>query len=159
MYDHDQEMIDVLEALLASDENITARAVARLHPAINAASSITRSEGRSRLLTEYQQRQLQYRSWRGRVGKRSGAEVAAALEHQHYRISELENNLEILVSSHVAMLRSVGAIGGFAKWAEFFETYRNTRKALDSLGAVPDAIVTSMPGATVKPSTSKMKKQ
>lgn len=159
MHDHDQEMIDVLEALLASDENITARAVARLHPTINAASSITRSEGRSQLLTEYQQRQLQYRNWRGRAGKRSGAEVAAALEQQNNRITELENNLEILVSSHVAMIRSVGAIGGFTKWAEFFETYRNTRKSLDSLGGVPDAIVTSLPGAAFKPRTSKIKTQ
>jgi hypothetical protein len=157
MYDRDQEMIHVLEALLASDENITARAVARLHPAISSASLITRSEGRSQLLTEYQQRQLQYRNWRGRAGKRSGAEVAAVLEQQHNRIAELENNLEILISSHVAMVRSVGAIGGFAKWAEFFETYQNTRNALDSLGGLPDVIVTSMSETTVKSFTSTKK--
>ena len=39
-------MREVLESLLANDEDITARAVARLHPTIKAASSIIRSESR-----------------------------------------------------------------------------------------------------------------
>ena len=52
---------EILETLLADDEDITARAVARLHPSINAASSITRSESRRKLLAEYQQRQTEYR--------------------------------------------------------------------------------------------------
>jgi N-acetylmuramic acid 6-phosphate (MurNAc-6-P) etherase len=42
----DEQMRYVLEALLANDDDITARAVARLHPAISAASSITRSPAR-----------------------------------------------------------------------------------------------------------------
>jgi hypothetical protein len=64
------EMREVLEELLANDVDITARAVARLHPSIKAASSITRNEVRSRLLSEYQGRQKEYRLWRNRVGKR-----------------------------------------------------------------------------------------
>jgi hypothetical protein len=34
----DDQMREILETLLAEDEDITARAVARLHPSINAAS-------------------------------------------------------------------------------------------------------------------------
>jgi len=72
---NDNEMRQILETLLADDEDITARAVARLHPSINAASSITRSEPRSKLLAEYQQRQAEYRRWRARVVtfRRNGA--------------------------------------------------------------------------------------
>ena len=48
----DPEMRQVLDDLLARDEDITARSVARLHPQIKAASSITRSKERSRMLTQ-----------------------------------------------------------------------------------------------------------
>jgi hypothetical protein len=75
----DDQMREILETLLADDEDITARAVARSHPTIRAASSITRSESRSRLLAEYQQRQADYRRWRVRVARRSGADIAASL--------------------------------------------------------------------------------
>ena len=75
----DDQMREILETLLADDEDITARAVARLHPSIKAASSITRSESRSRLLAQYQLRQADYRQWRARVAKRSGADTAASL--------------------------------------------------------------------------------
>ena len=151
MDDDEQQMIAVLENLLASDENITARAAARLHPGINAASSITRNEKRSQLLAEYQARQLKYRVWRGRVGKRSGVETAAELENQQSRIATLERSVEILVSSHVAIIRSVGSLGGFNKWAEFFESYQHTRNALDSLGATPAAEVTEISNVPAKP--------
>ncbi|WP_238537480.1 hypothetical protein, partial [Chromobacterium haemolyticum] len=65
----DAEMKQILEVLLAKDEPITARAVARLHPKINAASTITRHPERSKLLEHYQERQEQYRRWSGRVSK------------------------------------------------------------------------------------------
>ena len=39
----DGKMREILELLLTDDEDISARAVARLHPSIKAASSITRS--------------------------------------------------------------------------------------------------------------------
>lgn len=151
MDDDEQQMTEVLDTLLASDENITARAVARLHPGINAASSITRSEKRSKLLAEYQARQLQYRVWRGRVGKRSGAEIVAELESQQSRIATLERHIEILLASHVAIIRSVGSVGGFNKWAEFFESYQHARDALASLGATPVAEVTDLLNMPAKP--------
>ncbi|MFM0016536.1 hypothetical protein PQR46_38845 [Paraburkholderia sediminicola] len=140
----DNQMREILETLLADDEDITARAVARLHPSINAASSITRSESRSKLLAEYQQRQTEYRRWRGRVAKRSGADTAASLADKDIRIAELEATVQLLTASHLAMLRAVGELGGFSKWAKFYEQYRDARDKLVEIGAVPAATVSSV---------------
>ncbi|CAN7343128.1 hypothetical protein D9M68_347370 [compost metagenome] len=141
----DRKMREILEVLLTADEDITARAVARLHPSIKAASSITRSESRRRLLAEYQQRQAEYRRWRGRAAKRPGADMAATLADKDLRIAELEVTVQLLTASHVAMLRAVGELGGFSKWARFYEQYRDARDKLVELGAIPEAAIVPMP--------------
>ena len=137
----DPQMQEVLETLLANDENITARAVARLHPAISAPSSITRSKMRSRLLAQYQARQSEYRRWRGRVGKQSSSDSAAMIEQRERRIAELELQSELLISSHLALIRAVGELGGFSKWAAFYEDYQEAREDLNTIGSVPDNII------------------
>lgn len=141
----DPEMRQVLEDLLSRDEDITARAVARLHPRINAASSITRSKERSRLLAKYQERQAEFRRWRGRPSKLSGVAAASALADRDVRIAELESQVALLTASHVAMIRAVGELGGFSKWAQFYESYRGSRDQLAQLGALPEATVESLP--------------
>ena len=141
MQEHDAEMKKILDELLANDLEITARAVARLHPSIKAASSITRSEARSRLLSEYQERQREYRRWQGRIGKQSAADTVAALAQKNQRIAELEANVRLLTASHVAMLRAVGAMGGFRKWAQFFDQYQEVRNKLEKLSAMPDNVI------------------
>ncbi|WP_175786656.1 hypothetical protein [Burkholderia anthina] len=141
----DEQMREILETLLANDEDMTARAVARLHPSIKAASSITRSDSRSKLLAEYQQRQSEYRRWRSRVAKRSGADTAASLADKDIRIAELEATVQLLTASHLAMLRAVGELGGFGKWARFYDEYRDARDKLINLGAVPTATKVDMP--------------
>ncbi|BDC46069.1 hypothetical protein [Paraburkholderia terrae] len=143
----DNEMREILETLLADDEDITARAVARLHPSIKAASSITRSESRSRLLAQYQLRQAEYRRWRGRVARRSGADTAASLADKDIRIAELEAAVQLLTASHLAMLRAVGELGGFSKWAKFYEHHREARDKLAEFGAMPTTPVSPIPAA------------
>ncbi len=143
--DSDPGMRRVLDDLLSRDEDITARAVARLHPRINAASSITRSAERSHMLAQYQERQAEFRRWRGRPGKLSGVAAASALADRDVRIAELESQVALLTASHVAMIRAVGELGGFSKWAQFYESYRGTRDQLAQLGALPEATVESLP--------------
>ena len=141
----ESEMRQVLDDLLARDEDISARAVARLHPRINAASSITRSKDRSRLLAKYQERQAEFRRWRGRPSKLSGVAAASALADRDVRIAELESQVALLTASHVAMIRAVGELGGFSKWAQFYESYRGSRDQLAQLGALPEAKVEPLP--------------
>ncbi|OXC80738.1 hypothetical protein [Caballeronia sordidicola] len=157
----DDQMREILETLLADDEDITARAVARLHPSISAASSITRSKTRSRLLAEYQNRQAEYRRWRGRVAKRSGADTAVSLADKDIRIAELKATVQLLTASHLAMLRAVGELGGFSKWARFYEEYRDARDKLIDLGAVPTATVAQLTAeiSTKLQSTTRRKKR
>lgn len=141
----DPEMRQVLDDLLARDEDITARAVARLHPRISAASTITRSAERSHMLARYQERQAEFRRWRGRPGKLSGVAAASALADRDVRIAELESQVALLTASHVAMIRAVGELGGFSKWAQFYESYRSSRDQLAQLGALPGAEVKPIP--------------
>lgn len=131
--DAEQEMIRVLERLLAEDVPITTRAVARLHPTLKAASSITRNTARSALLAKFQARQAEFRRWRSRTTKLSASDSAATLAAKDSQISELEANLQLLTASHVAMLRAVGELGGFAKWAHFYESYAAVRNKLEAL--------------------------
>ncbi|WP_368563508.1 hypothetical protein [Pseudoxanthomonas sp. UTMC 1351] len=140
----DAEMRRVLDDLLARDENITARSVARMHPRIKAASSITRSAGRSRLLEQYQERQAEFRRWRARPGRLSGAAAASALAERDLRIAELESQIALLTASHVAMIRAVGELGGFSKWSQFYEFFKASRDRLAQIGALPNADVSTL---------------
>jgi hypothetical protein len=133
----DESLQRILESLLEKDVDITARAVARLHPSLKAASSITRSESRRALVAQYRHRQNEYRRWRGRAGKRSGDQNAAALLDRQNRIDQLESMVALLTASHLALLRSLGELGGFAKWAAFYEHFQKGREALRDLGAIP----------------------
>lgn len=133
----DESIVRILESLLERDVDITARAVARLHPSLKAASSITRNESRNKLVAHYRRRQNEYRQWRGRAGKRSGDQIAAALLDKQNRIDQLESMMTLLTASHLALLRSLGELGGFAKWAAFYERFREGRDALQEIGAIP----------------------
>lgn len=137
MFDVDESMLGILESLLERDVDITARAVARLHPSLKAASSITRSASRSMLVAQYRHRQNEFRRWRGRVGKRTGDQNAAALVDKQNTIDRMETMVALLTASHVALLRSLGELGGFAKWAAFYERFREARDALHEIGAIP----------------------
>lgn len=141
---YDPEMEKILQTMLEGDEDITARGVIRRHSRLSAASSITRNPARSEMLARYQARQDEFRGWRKRLAKRSRERSAMDLTEKDIRISELERQVELLTASHVAMLRAVGELGGFAKWAKFFESYQDIRNELTKLGAIPAASAISM---------------
>lgn len=140
----DHEMERILESLLSTDTLITARAVARLHPQLNAASSITRHVGRSKLLAIYQTKQKEYRRWSNLSPKYSKTAIANMLAEKNLKIKELERQIAFLTSSHVAMIRAVGELGGFSKWAQFFEGYNEIQVELMRLGAMPNAEVVNL---------------
>jgi hypothetical protein len=135
--DADPEMERILEGMLESDETITARAVARKHPAIKHASSVTRSQVRKDLLARYLERQKERREWLQRAPKRSRDQIAAQLAQKDFRIAELERQVEILRVSHLAMIRTVGESGGISKLLKLYEGYRKVRSELDRLGVLP----------------------
>lgn len=135
-----EELIRILEQLLEADEDITARAVARLHSTIKHASSFTRSTSRSALLSTYQAKQQDIRKYIVRNRKRSREKVASAFADKDMRIAELEKQVEILTASHVAMIRAVGELGGYSKWLRFFQDYQEIVVKLREIGALPQNI-------------------
>jgi hypothetical protein len=137
----DGEMLQILTDMLESDETITARAVARKHPKLSHASSITRSESRSRLLEEFQGKQKQYRRISANAPRRSRDQLARQLAHKDARIGELERQIEILRCSHIAMMRAVGELGGTSKLLKMYESYREFRGELQRLGLLGSAEV------------------
>ena len=143
------ELIQILEELLGRNESITARAVARLHPKISHASTITRSTARSELLARYQAKQQDIRKHLGRQTKQSKEKIAADLASKDRKIAELEKQVDILRASHLAMIRAVGELGGMSKWMKFFEGFQEVREQLDKLGAIPSADIEPLKGKTV----------
>lgn len=138
---YDLEMENILQTMLDSDEDITARGVIRRHSTLSAASSITRNPARLAILSAYQSKQDELRGWRKRLAKRSSDSAAMSLAEKDIRIAELERQVELLTASHVAMIRAVGERGGFDAWAKFFANYREVREELVRMGAMPTAKV------------------
>lgn len=140
----DLVMERILAEMLEADETITARAVARKHPRIKHASSVTRSQVRSDLLARYIERQKERREWQERAPKRSRDQLAAQLAQKDSRIAELERHVEALRVSHLAMIRTVGEMGGISKLLKLYDGYREVRGELDRLGLLPRCEVRTM---------------
>ena len=139
-----QELRNILDDLLSRDQDITARAVARMHPSIKAASSITRITSRRELLTEYQDRQTNYRAWRGKSNRRPNADIVKELAEKSRRLEELESHLCLLAASHVALVRVVGEMGGFPRWIKFFSNFREARNLMMAVGALDTTTFSSL---------------
>lgn len=131
------ELKAVLEELLERNEDVTARAVARLHPSIKDASGFVRHAERRKLLEHYQTRQKELRKALGKV-RRSGANAAAAkMEATVERIRALEESEAARIASHVAMINVVTNMGGTSKLLEFYKKYAAIRDTLARDGALP----------------------
>lgn len=133
------EMEKILQEMLDHDEEITARAVTRRHSTLKHASSITRNSVRRKLLVLYQERQEEFRGWRKRLAKRSKDNTAMSMAEKDVLIAELKRQVELLTASHVAMIRAIGELGGYTKWAQFFGSYKGVLEILTSMGAMPEA--------------------
>lgn len=144
----DHQMQRILEDMIEKDEDITARAVARRHPSIRHASSITRIAARRELLAAYQSRQADLRAWEQRKHKTSGEKLTIALTDKDQKIAELKLQIRSLQVAVVAMLRVVGEMGGTRRFLEFYKDYREIRERMAQLGVLPQANVQEIGGAS-----------
>lgn len=150
------ELKSILQELLAADIDISAREVGRRHSLFSSASSITRNPTRHQMVKEYQNRQIEMRSWHARLSKRSKQEIAVNLADQRVKISELERNLEVLVTGHVALIAAVAQVGGMSSLSKFYDNFRDVRQQLLQVGAISadtrTAAQIKLPDRTFKPS-------
>jgi hypothetical protein len=140
------ELARILEELLNTDTDITAREVARRHTSLASASTITRNAERRQLLERYQQRQAELRRWKGRLTKTSRDEAAGKLARQEARIIDLETTVKTLMQGHLALIAAVAEVGGMTKLAKFYEHFRDVRNRLRDLGALPAEVPSSSKG-------------
>lgn len=56
------------------------------------------------------------------------------------------------------LLRAVGAMGGFTRWAQFFEKHQEIRQKLMEFGAMPDNLISVQDVMVTKTTLSKGKK-
>lgn len=127
----------VLQAMLDRDEDITARGVARHHPALKNASDFTRNDVRKSLLDEAIQKQQEIRRFAMSVKKTGTAVAAEKLQLLEERVRQLEANEAARIASHLAMIQAVAEIGGTAKLLKFYEAHAEIRDRLHSQGALP----------------------
>lgn len=131
------ELSVILEGMLERNEDITARAVTRLHPGLKNASDITRHGGRRAELEKFQKKQLDLRKFVGKI-RNSGTTIAAkALHASDERVLELESNENARITSHLAMITAVAELGGTQKLQKFYLEFARIRDQLARQGALP----------------------
>ncbi len=131
------ELKRLLAGMLDTDEDITARALARAHSTIKNASDYTRHVERRALLEEAQAKQQELRRFAGRVRRDGSKAVAEKLQVAEARIRELEAGEAARVASHIAMIRAVAELGGTAKLLVFYKSYSEIRDRLHRQSALP----------------------
>lgn len=132
-----EELKAVLDGLLERNEDMTARAVARLHSSVKNASGIVRHPERRQILEQYQARQKELRAAVGKVRRSGTAAAAAELQASAERIRELEENEAARVASHLAMIHAVAEMGGTAKLQQFYKRFASIRDSLAREGSLP----------------------
>lgn len=135
------ELRELLAGMVDRNEDITARAVARLHSCVKNASDFTRHVERRGLLEEAQARQQELRSFVGKVRHDGTRATAVKLQAAEERIRELEGNEAARVASHLAMIHAVAELGGTAKLLAFYRSYADIRDRLHRQGALPSPLV------------------
>lgn len=130
------EMESVMKDQLRKDETISARSVASKLKSVSAASSLTRNVARKELIEKFKAKQSELRRFALSDSKKSKGKLQENLNKCKERINSLENENQILIASHMAMISIVGELGGFPKWKKMFSDYKNAFNYLQKSGAL-----------------------
>ena len=152
------ELTAVLEGMLLSNEDITARAVVRQHSTINNPSDLTRNVERRRLLTLYQSKQSDVRRLSNKVRGSGPTLTAHEIHSLEARLNELADNENARIASHLAMITAVCELGGTAKLRKFYESYADIRDQLSRQEALPSPLLEGVAPAAAGTIIEKRKK-
>lgn len=146
MIDKNAHLEELLEAMIAENETITARAIVRRSGDVfKNATDITRNAHRRTKFENAQRRQETIRAAIDRSSKKSRAELERLVEVKNAEIDRLQADKELLIASHRMMILAVAEMGGFSKWKRFFDGYQATIDKLDSMGSIPTGEVVTLP--------------
>lgn len=145
MIDKSQVLEELLEAMIAEDEDITVRAVCRRSDGVfKHATDITRNEVRHRMVKAAITKQETIRTAVNRSSKKSRAELEKLVAAKNAEIAQLQADKELLIASHRSMILAVAEMGGFPTWKRFFERYQATIDRLEEMRSLPDVNVVSL---------------
>ncbi|MDH0614128.1 MULTISPECIES: hypothetical protein [unclassified Agrobacterium] len=145
MIDKAQILEELLEAMIAEDEDITVRAVCRRSDGVfKHATDITRNEARHRMVKTAITKQEIIRTAVNRSSKKSRAELENLVAMKNAEIAQLQADKELLIASHRAMILAVAEMGGFPTWRRFFDRYQATIDQLENMRSLPDANLISL---------------
>jgi hypothetical protein len=146
MIDKNAHLEELLEAMIAEDETITARAIVRRSGGVfKNATDITRNVDRRTKFEDAQRKQETIRIAIGRSSGKSRAELERLVEVKNAEIDELQGDRQLVIASHRMMILAVAEMGGFSKWKRFFEGYQATIDKLDGMDAIPSGEVVALP--------------
>jgi hypothetical protein len=147
MFDPDnEELKEILAAMLSENVDITARAIGRRHSVLRDPSAFTRNRKRLELVRYAQQRQSIARQAQARP-KASKLEVlAAGLKQRDNDIVKLQSKVDALAASYAAGIRAVQASGGMRGLERFWRDYKSIADEVRAAGAkVESAPVVDLP--------------
>ncbi|NRQ18466.1 hypothetical protein [Ensifer sesbaniae] len=145
MIDKSRLLEEILEAMVADDEDISVRAVCRRSDGVfRHATDITRIESRRGMVEAAIKKQKAVRSVVERSSKKSPAELERLAAMKTADIDQLQTDKELLIASHRAMILAVAEAGGFPAWKRFFEGYQAAVDRLEKIGSLPEASVISL---------------
>jgi hypothetical protein len=136
--DSNAELAGILDALVAADITITVREVARRHPTLRNASAFTRNAERMKLIEQSQNRQVQLRTTLNPHVVRASS-LSEQLDHKSDRVTQLEQQVKTLVTSHAACIQAVMAAGGMAALERYWKEYKAIGESLRAVSAFPDS--------------------
>ncbi|MFS2149483.1 hypothetical protein [Rhizobium sp. Rhizsp42] len=146
MIDKNARLEELLEAMIAENETITARAIVRRSGDVfKNATDITRNVDRRAKFEAAQLRQETIRAAIDRSSKKSRSELERLVEVKNDDIGQLKADRELLISSHRMMIHAVAQMGGRSKWKQFFEEYDVAINKLHSMDAIPTGEVVTLP--------------
>lgn len=145
MIDKAQILEELLEAMIAEDEDITVRAVCRRSDGVfKHATDITRNDARNQIVKAAITKQDTIRAAVNRSSKKSRTELEKLVATKNAEIVQLQADKELLIASHRAMILAVAEMGGFPTWKRFFERYQSTIDQLEKMRSLPDANVVTL---------------
>lgn len=135
-----QQLEAALEALLMEDANITARAVTRKIPDVfKAVSSITRNPERLAAVHRFAKKQSELRSLMKTADRKTRGTLVSDVAALEQKNQLLEQQRDLLIASHRALIRAVGEQGVEA-WRRFFRDYEHAMRDLEEMRAVPSPL-------------------
>lgn len=127
----------LLSELLNYDIDITARELARRHPLISHPSGFTRDAERRLMVADAVKHQTHIRRLSEAPDVQKSESLTIKISSQRRKIEELERQVQVLVSGHVALISAVQIAGGTAALQRFWKTYQDMAGQLNELGAIP----------------------